>query len=164
MSGYLDAYGVSDARRERTIKWIAGTAIAAVVIGLSGYFYFQNWGEKQRAKEFLRTLTRQDFATAYAMFGCSVEKPCRDFAYEKFLEDWGPQNPVRRADRLSIANTEQCGNGLLVNINAGGRREESLLVDTATKTIIYAPWPECPEPRFRLMKWLRMKFGRQPVQ
>jgi hypothetical protein len=159
MPGYLDTFGQSDARHERGLRFILLSLLAVAVLSLGGYVYFKNWSEKQRAREFLRVLQNQDYARAYSMFGCTEASPCRDFPYQKFLEDWGPSNLARRPDRLSIGGAEECGNGLLVNIEAGGRTEENLLIDSATRTIGYAPWPECPEPRFRLWKWIKMRTG-----
>lgn len=156
MAGYLDAYGVDDARREKTIKWIVISIVAIAVVTGIAYLLLQHWGEKQRAKQFLELLQKQDYRAAYQMFGCSESNPCRDYSFENFLEDWGPQSA---ASQLRIGHTEECGTGVLINLNSPKQLEATLLVETETGRISYAPWPECPERRFRLMKWLRMRFG-----
>lgn len=157
MAGYLDAYGVDDARREKTIKLIVISIVAIAVVTGIAYLVLQHWGEKQRAKHFLELLEKQDYRAAYQMFGCSESNPCRDYPFESFLEDWGPQSV---ASQLRIGDTEQCGTGVLINLVSPKGLEATLLVETETGRISYAPWPECPERRFRLMKWLRMRFGR----
>ena len=45
MAGYLDEYGVTDARREQTRKRIVIWGVLAVIVGVSGFFYFRNWTE-----------------------------------------------------------------------------------------------------------------------
>jgi len=42
-----------------------------------------------------------------------------------------------------------------------GNDEVSLWVERNTGVLSYAPWRQCPEKKLRLMKWLRMKFGRR---
>jgi hypothetical protein len=49
MAGYLDAYGVDDARREKAVKWIVISIIAIAIVTGIAYLVLQNWGEKQRA-------------------------------------------------------------------------------------------------------------------
>jgi hypothetical protein len=160
MAGYLDAYGVDDARREKALKWIALSIVAIVVATGIAFLFFKNWGEKQRAKQFLRLLERQDYRGAYAMFGCSDATPCRDYPFQSFVEDWGPQSD---STQLHIGDSETCGTGVLINLESPKEHKATLLVETGSGMISYAPWPECPEARFRLRKWLRMKFGSAPA-
>jgi hypothetical protein len=161
MAGYLDAYGVDDARREKAVKWIVISIVAIAIVTGIAYLVLQHWGEKQRAKEFLELLRKQDYRAAYQMFGCSDSNPCRDYPFESFMEDWGSQSV---ASQLRLGDTEECGTGVLINLVTPKEVEATLLVETETGRISYAPWPECPERRFRLMKWLRMRFAREAPQ
>lgn len=91
MSEFLDNYGVKDARREKRVKQILYTVLTLAVVGGGLWFFFRNWKEESRVKEFLTLLERQDYKTAYALWGCTEATPCRDYKFERFLEDWGPK-------------------------------------------------------------------------
>ena len=53
MAGYLDEYGVKDARRERRNQRIIVWGLAAALVGVSGYFYFRNWSEERALGHFI---------------------------------------------------------------------------------------------------------------
>ena len=92
MSGYLDDYGVSDSRRETIFKRIvAGAGILVIVAGIL-YFQFRNYREEQQIQSFIALLEQKDYKAAYELWGCTEEYPCPGYAYEKFLEDWGPES------------------------------------------------------------------------
>ena len=52
MAGYLDAYGVADARKERLIKRVVLISLVVVIVGVSAYFIFRNWHQEQVVKNF----------------------------------------------------------------------------------------------------------------
>src|SRR5690348_9150075 len=91
MAGYLEDYGVGDAQRERKLKWLTISLVSAAVLGLLLYAFFRDFKEDRRISQFREALKQQDFKTAYTFWGCTFDVPCRDYAYGKFLEDWGPQ-------------------------------------------------------------------------
>ena len=58
MAGYLDEFGVADARRERLRKRIILWCLTAVIVGTSAFFYFRNWTEERALDHFI-TLLKQ---------------------------------------------------------------------------------------------------------
>ncbi len=52
MSGYLDGYGVTDARRESILKRMVVTALLVVIIGGILYFQFRNFREERQLESF----------------------------------------------------------------------------------------------------------------
>ena len=99
MAGYLDQYGVAEARREGTVKRIilAGLAVVALV---GAYFLFPNvsrtWSEKRTLQGFLDKLEQKDYQGAYRMWGYKPEEPDKFYDLAKFNEDWGPKSSPRQ--------------------------------------------------------------------
>ena len=79
MSGYLDQYGVADAKREGRIKKVLLAALTVLIVGGLGYLtyvvFFRTWSEERTVKAFLSTLSSKDYARAYRMWGCTPEAP-----------------------------------------------------------------------------------------
>ena len=88
MAGYLDEYGVTDARRERLRKRILIWGVLAVVVGTAVFFSFRNWGEERTMDRFMALLKRQNYAEAYRMW--QTPGSAKFYPPEKFAEDWGP--------------------------------------------------------------------------
>jgi len=129
-----------------------------IVVGLTAYFQFRNYREERQIKTFLGLLAKQDYRTAYGMW-CSEAKPCRDYAFERFMEDWGPQGVHAKMGSGALRDSEPCGTGFIGTIGVEGQEGVALWVEKKDGTMSFAPWSECPEKRFRLMKWLRARFG-----
>ena len=72
MAGYLDEYGVTDARRERLRKRIIIWGVLALIIGTSAFFYFRNWGEERALDRFVTLLKQQKYQEAYEQW---LERP-----------------------------------------------------------------------------------------
>ncbi|MCC6392010.1 MAG: hypothetical protein IT167_15530 [Bryobacterales bacterium] len=159
MPGYLEGYGAGEEQRERKIRWIVLSLLGALLIGATLYFTFRDYPSERKLNQFLDALRRQDYKTAYSYWGCSVEVPCRDYPYDKFLEDWGPKGVNAKFSNSGLGDSERCGTGFMAALNSGND-EVSLWVERNTGVLSYAPWQQCPEKKLRLMKWLRMKFGR----
>ncbi|MBL8177898.1 MAG: hypothetical protein JNK48_24690 [Bryobacterales bacterium] len=159
MPGYLEGYGVNDAKRERRIKAFVIAIVTVVVVSGSLYAIFRDYKEESTVKRFLEAIQRQDFATAYTYWGCTKESPCRDYPYNKFLEDWGPKGENQALVPAGIYESERCGTGFLAALHAGNQ-DVALWVERSTGVLGYAPWINCPEKKLRLMKWLKMKFGK----
>ena len=51
---------------------------------------FHNYREERQVKSFFGLLGAHDYKAAYALFGCTDAKPCRYYPFDKFMEDWGP--------------------------------------------------------------------------
>ncbi len=159
MPGYLEDYGVTDAKREKKVKVIVITLLSVVIVSGTLYALFRDYKEELVVKRFLAAVERKDYAAAYVFWGCSKEAPCRDYSYEKFLEDWGPKGENTALVAGGIHESERCGTGYLAALHSGDQ-DVALWVERSTGVLGYAPWINCPEKKLRLMKWLKMKFGK----
>ncbi len=140
MAGYLDQYGAGDERRE---KYLWRTIITVVVVAaLAGFLYYvlHHHREQAVAKTFFNQLHQQDYASAYRTWGCSDPKNCSGYAYDKFLEDWGPKSSAA-GQTLRIADSEGCNQGVIITVDG---REERLWVDSKTSALSFSPFPRCP--------------------
>ncbi len=160
MPGYLEQYGAGEEKRERRLLQIAGGTLGIALLGSILYFSFRDWPLERKIKQFIEAVQHQDYKTAYTFWGCTAEAPCRDYAYDKFLEDWGPKGVNSRAAAAGkLVETERCGSGFIAEVGSGGADDVALWVEQSTRLVGYAPWRECPEKKLRLRKWLRMRFG-----
>ena len=143
MSGYLDDFGASDARREAIFKRIIAVAVIVASVGGILYFQFRNFREERRVKSFLQLVESKDYEGAYALWGCSVEAPCPGYSYTKFLEDWGPESEHPDISLASITRTRSCDDGIFQTLSFGEEDEIWLWVGRSDRVIGYAPWPMC---------------------
>jgi hypothetical protein len=142
MSDFLTTYGVDEARREKWRNRILITIIVVAVLWTSGYFFFRTYFEKRTMDRFLELLAQRDYVTAHAMFGCTPENPCRDYSYEKFIEDWGPGSLWSDPYYADIAKVRYCGDTVIFNLLIKGD-DVNLVVNKDTQEIGFAPWPTC---------------------
>ena len=143
MTGFLDSYGAGNERREKITKWLILGGLAALAIAVTVYFVFRNWGEDRQARLFLDLLKRQNYQSAYQLWGCTPATPCRDYRFERFMEDWGPKSPHGNVAAARIAKTRSCADGVIYTLEYG--KDDSLLlwVGRQDKVLGYAPWPSC---------------------
>lgn len=141
MAGYLDQYGAGEERREKIMKTAAIALTALVVVGGLLFFWFKNYRQERQVRQFFDLLARRDFQTAYAMWGCSDAKPCRDYPLAEFLRDWGPDSGKLQA---RVAKSRSCGSGVIVTVGYAARPEEKLWVERENLVIGFSPWPGCP--------------------
>ena len=143
MSNYLDHYGEGDARRERIVKRIVIAALSVAVIGGGVYLGLLNHREKSKVEQFAALLRNKDYKGAYATWGCTDSRPCADYKFEKFMEDWGPQSKYAQIQSFEITRSRSCGTGVIVSVDIGGR-DEKFWVEKKDLTIGFSPWPVCP--------------------
>jgi hypothetical protein len=148
MNNYLDNYGVADARRERRTKRILYSLLTIVVVGGTLWFLFRNYREEAKVKDFLALLQKQDYKSAYAMWGCTDATPCRDYKFETFLRDWGPQSDAANVGAIERAKVKSCDKGIIQLLHIKGQ-DVNLYVDRNTLVLGFAPWPVC-NPRVQL--------------
>jgi hypothetical protein len=139
MAGYLEAYGVGEAKRERTLKRILLVTLVVAVVGGSLYLFFRNYFEVRKGKLFLEQLHKQDYRSAYQLW-CPPSKPCRDYPLDKFMEDWGPKSPHADPSTMHIVKTRGCTEGVILQIGFGKGSDEYLWVTRNEKLIGFAPW------------------------
>jgi hypothetical protein len=148
MSEFLDNYGVVDERRERRVRRILYTLLSLAIVGGTLWFFFRNYKEESRVKEFLTLLERKDYKAAYAMWGCSDATPCRDYKFERFMADWGPQSDAGNVAAIRRTKVKSCNNGIIQLLQIKGQ-DVNLYIDRATLVVGFAPWPVC-NPRIKV--------------
>jgi len=144
MAAYLEGYGAGDERKSKLIGRAVRIGLAAIVVGLLGYFGFRNFAERSMLDRFVDLLKAKDYRTAYALWGCTEQTPCRDYSYERFLRDWGPESPAKNAESVKKIRAATCGG---VFANTGVLRiykfdpdyEVSLWVEKSDDKISFAP-------------------------
>jgi len=143
MAGYLENYGAGDERREKITKTAILGLVALLVAGAVGYIFFHNYPEERQAKRFFELLESRDYKSAYALWGCTDAKPCRDYAMTEFLKDWGPgQAP---ASDVEVLDAESCGSGVIVDVQAGKAGDKKLWVERDTHILAFPPFDRCPQ-------------------
>lgn len=142
MSDYLSSYGVVEARRERRLKRIAITVLVVAIVSISSYFFFRTFFEKRTMDHFMALLKERDYPAAYLMWGCTEQQPCRDYGFEKFLEDWGPGSIWSDPHYAETAKVRYCGDTVIFNLFIKGD-DVNLVVDKASQHIGFAPWATC---------------------
>ncbi len=149
MAGYLENYGEGEERRGKIIRWIVLSAVLLAIAAIAGYFQFRNYLEEKQIGIFLEQLKRQDYKAAYAMWGCTDAHPCPQYAFGKFLEDWGPKSSHANIASAKLAKTKSCDTGIIQFIEFPGHDEVQLWVDRRDKVLGFAPWPVC-NPRMQV--------------
>jgi hypothetical protein len=150
MPGYLDKYGIEEARRNRIITWSLVSAVTLVVLASLSWYLLENYHQEGVVKAFIRELKTGNPDGAYKIWGCTFTKPCPGYSYENFMEDWGglSKDPSKRAlpDPVvfGITDSESCNNGVLLTVQVTPAREEKLWVDKSGDSISFAPYPICP--------------------
>ena len=149
MAGYLESYGAGEERRGKTIRWIILSVLVLAAVGIAGYFQFRNYREKKQIGVFFKHLKQQDYKAAYEMWGCSDAHPCPQYAFDKFLEDWGPKSPHGDIASAKLAKTKSCDTGIIQFVEFPGQEEVQLWVERRDKVLGFAPWPVC-NPRMQV--------------
>ena len=161
MSSYLEAYGSSEeqkAKRAKLVKLGILLLLVLVMVAAFGYVFFKNHSEEQRVKEFLEDLRKQDFQAAYRMWGCTESTPCRDYAFPKFMDDWGPKGSHADIGSAHIGMSQSCGTGVILRVDYKGAEAVPLWVERRTRVVSFAPWPECPGKHLHIGTFLRSLF------
>ncbi|HRJ19031.1 MAG TPA: hypothetical protein PLF84_08305 [Bryobacteraceae bacterium] len=150
MADFLNGYGEADAKRERVLKRIVLSLLALAVVGLLGWWISRDFSEKQQIRRFISLIGDKDYQSAYRLWGCDPAAPCRDYSFEKFLEDWGPKGVYTRQKPLKLADKRSCEGGIIQYVVYGDAEEDvvHLYVQRSDLTLGFAPWPVC-NPRWQ---------------
>jgi len=143
MGSYLEGYGAGEEERARLIKRLLALAGVFGILALGGYFLFRDYREKRQADHFIELLRARQYEAAYALWGCSKEKPCPDYNFDKFLEDWGPQSPHADLGKMKIARTQHCASGIIRTLEWSPSDKVPLWVNRGDLQLSFAPWPVC---------------------
>ena len=136
---YLDGYASKGVLADSLVKIVLVAVAAAAVLGPAYYVFFRNWREELQARRFLNLVMAGDYEDAYAMWGCSVDAPCRYYPFEEFLEDWGPRAPFGAVREFSLRRSYTQPNGVIVRYSINGREEDPLFVERDPPKIGFAP-------------------------
>jgi hypothetical protein len=163
MPSYLDSYAAIEERKARNRERLKRGAIATVcvvVVALFLYFIFKNRHQEQQVKIFLQHLQSRQYQEAYSMWGCTGQTPCRDYAFPKFMEDWGPNSPHANAAKARMALSQSCGNSAFIRLEYPQAEAVALMVDKNTEVISFAPsdWIECPGPHWHFWEFIKGLF------
>ncbi len=164
MGSYLEAYGAEEAQRAqraRILKWAVSGVVLALLVGLVFYSIFKNYTQESIVRRFLGLLQTHSYADAYRMFGCTEATPCPNYAYPKFMDDWGPQSQFADPSKASLGVAQSCGNGVLIQVTYPGKAPTALIVAADTGQISFAPWAECPGRHWHFSEWWHSLFSRQ---
>jgi len=157
MGSYLQHYGAGEERRNRIIKILIISGISVLILLWVLYFVFRDFSEKQTVKRFLAQLNSRQYTEAYVTWGCTASTPCPNYDYKRFLDDWGPAKKI--SSPWQIASVDGCKAFVTVNVKADGSELESLGVERGTKSLMFAPAPECQEPKWRWKQFFSRMFG-----
>jgi hypothetical protein len=144
MAGYLDQYGAGEERREKIVKTVVISLVSLAALGGALFFVFHNYREEHQVKQFFDRLSAHEYKAAYALFGCTDEKPCRDYPLDRFMEDWGPNSGRNNTSNFRISRSRSCGSGVILTVDFGRNQEEKLWVERKDMAIGFSPFPGCP--------------------
>ena len=113
MGGYLEQYGDGEEKRTRIILTTIITLVSVLLLGSLGWYLFECHKQEGLVKDFLTSLRQGDLAGAYRIWGCTSQKPCKGYSFEKFQGDWGnTKNNPPDLTVLSISDSEGCQSGV----------------------------------------------------
>jgi hypothetical protein len=142
MADFLSGYGVGEERRSKIVWRSVAAVVALLIVGAALYFTFRGYRHKKRVESFLEELGKQHYQSAYQMWGCTPSTPCRDYPFDRFMEDWGPKSP-RSILPTGIKKTKYCGHGVIAILDTKKGEESLLWVESKDMSIGFSPWPVC---------------------
>jgi hypothetical protein len=166
MGSYLEAYGASEeqrAKRSRLLKRLVILVVVLAIVAGTAYAFLKNYPEEKQVKSFVELLKDKNYQAAYKMWGCTDQTPCRDYAFTRFLEDWGPKSEHADAGAARVGEGDSCGTGVVVPVSFKGSEPVALWVERGSHVLGFSPDPECRKPRWHFKEFLRSLFGKQPA-
>jgi len=143
MAGYLERYGAGEERREKLIKWTIVSLVVVLIAGALAWFFFRDYAEQLRVRTFFDLLRRSEYSQAYSLWGCTETQPCPQYAFNKFLEDWGPQSKYSNVSEARLTNSKSCQTGIIQFVEFPNQPQLQLWVERENKVLGFAPWPVC---------------------
>jgi len=138
--GYLDQYAQGSHVFDKLVKAVAYTLLAAIIGYCFYWLFFRNWREERQVESFLTTIEEQRFEDGYQYWGCSVAEPCRDYLYNEFLADWGPESPIGPLKTFKVGRSYTQPNGAIVELSVNGVKQSNLWVDGVTEVLSFFPY------------------------
>lgn len=146
-SNYLANYGAGEEKRERLIKRAVLALVVILAVAGAAWFFLRNYKEDSRVSAFVSLLQKKDYPAAYAMWGCTVETPCRDYAYNRFLEDWST-GAHADASAVTVEKTRNCQGGVIRKLKYPSD-EVLIFVSRGDLQLSFPPWGDACEVRLR---------------
>ena len=150
MADFFESYEKGPTGRERFVKWFFwGIAFVILLFGVDwilgklGRPNLSDFREQWRVRQFFSRLEAKDYEGAYRFWGCEPQNPCRDYRFDKFLEDWGPKSPQADLSRMRTEVIRHCGTGIIQTVRFGEDEPIHLWVNSGDLTLSFAPWPVC---------------------
>lgn len=159
MAGYLDTYGVADRKRAQITKRVALSVFGLLAAALILFLFLHNLQEKRTVSRFLATVRSGNYRDAYQMWGCTSATPCRDYSFEKFMEDWGPKGQYANVNAARVTIVDSCGGGVVETLEFPNAEPLGLWVDRGTKILSFAPWPRCPGRHWHFWEFIQRQFS-----
>lgn len=138
--GYLDQYAQGSQVFDKLVKAVACLLLAAIIGYCFYWLFFRNWREERQVERFLTALQEQQFEEGYEYWGCSVAEPCRDYLFNEFLDDWGPQSPLGPVKNFHLGRSYTQPNGAIIELSVNGVQQSNLWVDGVTEVISFFPY------------------------
>lgn len=142
MNSYFEGYGAGEERRSRLLKRLAVAVVAGMLVAFAAWYFLRDRNEKLRAGEFLGLVRAGQFEAAYKLWGCTEQTPCRDYPFEKFLDDWsakGGHDPAK----MTVTGMQRCRSGIIQTVSWGSGDNIPLWVNRGDLSLSIAPWPRC---------------------
>jgi len=154
MAGFFEQYETRSSWRERMVKWFFLAILVILVLwaadwtlGKLGKDNISDVRAQWRIKSFINALDEKRYEDAYKMWGCEKSKPCRDYSYASFIEDWGPHSANSNITRGRKLVTRHCESGIVRTDLLPNKEMVSLYVNRGDLIISYAPWGDsCTAP------------------
>ncbi len=159
MAGYLEGYGAGEEQRGRVIKRSVIYGLIAVVLITGVFLWFRNYSQEQVVKHFFALLQEKNYQEAYALWGCTQDHPCKYWGPDKFNEDWGPSSPYSNVSAIKVVHEDNCGNGVVFQIDSPGSPPTGLFVNKETNELSYYDKPRCPGPHLAIWEFIKSKFS-----
>lgn len=138
--GYLDQYEQGSRVFDKLVKAVAYSLLAAIVGYGIYWLFFRNWREERQVERFLTALQEQRFEEGYQYWGCSVAEPCRDYLFNEFLDDWGPQSPIGQVKTFQLGRSYTQPSGAIVELSVNGVQQSNIWVDGVTQVLSFFPY------------------------
>lgn len=138
--GYLEQYARGPSVFDRIVKGLVYSAFAALIGYCFYWLFFRNWVEERQVREFLTAVQEQRFDEGYEFWDCSVEEPCRDYLYEEFLDDWGPESPLGAIRSFELGRSYTQPTGAIIELTINGEKQPNIWVEGSTKVISFFPY------------------------
>ena len=142
MSSYLATYGAGEQRKADLIKWSVLTLVGVAVLSIVLFYSFRHYKERGKVSSFLELIAAKNYEEAYKLWGCSKEKPCRDYSFVRFMGDWGPEGEYRNAHQAAITERFSCVGGIIRTLDFGKDKTVSLWVQSDDLLLTFAPPPK----------------------